>query len=136
VAHDERYFVQTGYRVDSDQVWGFFNDYGAVSTFGYPVSRMMTFLGCPVQMFQALIIQVCGNGPPALINMLDPDIFPYTQVNGSTFPAADQTMKNNTPPVSDPNYAANMNTFINANCRIPGRGTRSTSCKRSTPWAD
>jgi hypothetical protein len=115
MAHDERYFVQTGYRVDSDQVWGFFNDYGAVSTFGFPVSRMMTFLGCPVQMFQALIIQVCGNGPPALINMLDPDIFPYTQVNGSTFPATDPTMKANTPPVDSPTYSTDINSFINAN---------------------
>ncbi|MBV9172170.1 MAG: hypothetical protein JOZ81_19025, partial [Chloroflexi bacterium] len=115
MAHDERYFVQTGYRIDSDQVWGFFNDYGAVSTFGFPVSRTMTFLGCPVQMFQALIIQVCGNGSPALINMLDPDIFPYTKVNGSTFPSADETMKNNTPPVSDPNYSVNIINFVNQN---------------------
>jgi len=115
MAHDERYFVQTGYRVDSDQVWGFFNDYGGVSTFGYPVSRTMTFLGCPVQMFQALIIQICGNNPPALINMLDPDIFPYTQVNGSTFPPADDAMKNSTPPVSDPNYSTNIVTFVNTN---------------------
>ena len=115
MAHDERYFVQTGYRVDSDQVWGFFNDFGAVSTFGFPVSRMMTFLGCPVQMFQALIIQVCGNGPPALINMLDPEIFPYTQVNGSTFPATDPTMKANTPPVDSPTYSTDIVTFVNGN---------------------
>ena len=115
MVHDERYFTQTGYRVDSDQVWGFFNDNGAVSTFGYPVSRMMTFLGCPVQMFQALIIQLCGNAPPALINMLDPDIFPYTQVNGSTFPSADATMKANTPPVDSPTYSTDIVTFVNAN---------------------
>jgi hypothetical protein len=115
MAHDERYFTQTGYRIDSDQVWGFFNDNGAVSTFGFPVSRMMTFLGCPVQMFQALIIQICGNGPPALINMLDPDIFPYTQVNGSTFPPADPTMKANTPPVDSPTYSTDIVTFVNAN---------------------
>ena len=87
LAHDDRYFVQTGYRIDDDQVWGFFNQYGGLSTFGYPVSRMMTFLGCPVQMFQRQIIQVCRARSAALINMLDPDIFPYTQVNGSTFPA-------------------------------------------------
>jgi hypothetical protein len=51
VAHDDRYFSQTGYRIDNDDVWSFFQQYGAVGTFGYPTSRMMTFLGCPVQMF-------------------------------------------------------------------------------------
>ncbi|MBV9171790.1 MAG: hypothetical protein JOZ81_17095, partial [Chloroflexi bacterium] len=115
MAHDERYFVQTGYRIDSDQVWGFFNSNGAVNTFGFPVSRMMTFLGCPAQMFQALIIQLCGNGSPALINMLDPDIFPYTKVNGSTFPAADDAMKNSTPQVNSPTYSTDIVSFINAN---------------------
>jgi hypothetical protein len=115
MAHDERYFSQTGYRIDDDQVWSFFNQYGGINTFGYPVSRTMTFLGCPVQMFQAQIIQVCASQGPALINMLDPDIFPYTQVNGSTFPAADDAMKANTPPVSDPNYSTNIINFVNQN---------------------
>jgi len=87
VVHDDRYFSQTGYRIDNDQVWSFFQSYGAVSTFGYPTSRMITFLGCPVQFFQRQIIQVCPSQGPALINMLDPDIFPYTNVNGSQFPA-------------------------------------------------
>jgi len=115
MAHDDRYFSQTGYRVDDDQVWGFFQQYGGLSTFGYPVSRTMTFLGCPVQMFQRQVIQVCPGQGPALINLLDPEIFPYTQVNGSTFPAPDNTMKANTPPVSDPNYAAAISAFVQAN---------------------
>ena len=105
IVHDDRYFSQTGYRIDDDNVWGFFNQYGGLSTFGYPVSRMMSFLGCPVQMFQRQIIQVCPGSGAALINMLDPEIFPYTQVNGSTFPAADATLKTSTPPVSSPTYS-------------------------------
>jgi len=96
-------------------VWGFFNQYGGLSTFGYPVSRMMSFLGCPVQMFQRQIIQVCPGSGAALINMLDPEIFPYTQVNGSTFPAADPTLKANTPPVSSPSYSADISNFVQAN---------------------
>ena len=67
--------------------------------------------------------------------MLDPDIFPYTQVNGSTFPAADETMKNNTPPVSDPNYSTNIVTFVNTNVPDTFRVSRSTSCRPSTTWA-
>ncbi|MGI9146646.1 MAG: hypothetical protein ACR2IK_08900 [Chloroflexota bacterium] len=115
IVHDDRYFSQTGYRVDDDNVWGFFNQYGGLSTFGYPVSRMMSLLGCPVQMFQRQIIQVCAGSGAALINMLDPDIFPYTKVNGSTFPAADPTLKANTPPVTSATYSTDISSFVQAN---------------------
>jgi len=115
IVHDDRYYSQTGYRIDNDLVWGFFNQYGGLSTFGYPVSRQMTFLGCPVQMFQRQIIQVCQGQGAALINMLDPDIFPYTQVNGSTFPAADDALKASTPPVSSPTYSTDISSFVQAN---------------------
>jgi hypothetical protein len=115
LAHDDRYFSQTGYRIDIDEVWGFFGSYGGLDTFGYPVSRTINFLGCPVQMFQRQIIQVCPGQGAALINLLDPDIFPYTQVNGSSFPAPDSTMKTNTPPVSDANYSASILSFVQTN---------------------
>jgi hypothetical protein len=115
MVHDDRYFGQTSYRIDDDQVWGFFQSYGGLSTFGYPVSRTMTFLGCPVQMFQRQIIQVCGGQGAGLINMLDPEIFGYTQVNGSTFPAADPTLKANTPPVSSPTYSVDIANFVATN---------------------
>jgi len=115
MAHDDRYFSQTGYRIDNDDVWNFFQQYGGIETFGYPTSRMMTFLGCPVQMFQRQIIQVCQGQGAALINMLDPEIFPYTTVNGSTFPAADATLKNNTPQVGSPTYGVDIINFINTN---------------------
>ncbi len=87
VPHDNRYFSQTGYRIDNDAVYNFFQSYGGIQTFGYPTSRTFTFLGCPVQFFQRQIIQVCGGQGAALLNILDPEIFPYTKVNGSTFPA-------------------------------------------------
>jgi hypothetical protein len=115
IVHDDRYFGQTGYRIDNDEVWGFFQQYGGLSTFGYPVSRNMPFLGCPVQMFQRHIIQVCPGQGAALINLLDPEIFPYTRVNGSVFPAPDTTMKNNTPPVGSPTYAVDINNFVQQN---------------------
>jgi hypothetical protein len=115
LTHDQRYFAQTGFRIDDDQIYSFFQTYGGIDTFGYPASRTFTFLGCPVQFFQRQIIQVCPTQGPALINMLDPDIFPYTKVNQSTFPAPDEAMKTNTPPVSDPNYAADITTFIQQN---------------------
>jgi hypothetical protein len=115
MVHDDRYFVQTGYRIDNDEVWSFFQQYGGIATFGYPTSRMMTFLGCPVQMFQRHIIQNCAGQGAALINLLDPEIFPYTQVNGSTFPAPDLTIKSNTPQVGASTYATDISTFISQN---------------------
>jgi hypothetical protein len=68
-----------------------------------------------VQFFQRQIIQVCSGQGAALINMLDPEIFPYTKVNGSTFPGPDDQLKASTPPVSDPNYSANITTFVQQN---------------------
>jgi hypothetical protein len=115
MAHDERYFSQTGYRIDDDQIWSFFQQYGGTSAFGFPVSRMVTMQGCPVQMFQRHIIQVCPGQGVALINLLDPEWFPYTQVNGSTFPGPDTSLKNNTPQVSSPTYATDIVNFIQAN---------------------
>jgi hypothetical protein len=108
--HDAQYYAQTGFRVD-DQMVNFFQSRGAVDTFGYPVSRVFTFLGCPVQMFQRLIIQMCGGQGPALINLLDPEIFPYTRVNGSVFPSPDDQLKAQTPAVGTPEYA-NIISFI------------------------
>jgi hypothetical protein len=113
VAHDAQYYQQTGYRVD-DAAVGFFQSRGAVDTFGYPISRNFTFLGCPVQMFQRLIIQLCPGQGPALINLLDPDIFPYTRVNNSVFPGPDDDLKRRTPAVGSPEYA-NILQFIQQN---------------------
>ena len=115
VPHDNRYFSQTGYRIDNDDIYNFFQSYGMVQTFGYPTSRTFTFLGCPVQFFQRQVIQDCGGQGAALINILDPDIFPYTKVNGSTFPGPDPTLKANTPPVSSPTYSTDIITFVNQN---------------------
>jgi hypothetical protein len=110
VAHDAQYYSQTQFRVD-DQAVAFFQSKGQVDTFGYPVSRLFTFLGCPVQMFQRLIIQLCPGAGPALINLLDPEIFPYTRVNGSVFPSPDDQLKAQTPAVGSPEYA-NIIQFI------------------------
>jgi hypothetical protein len=101
---DGQYYTETNFRV-SDTFWSFFQSRGGIETFGFPVSRQFGFLGCQVQIFQRLITQQCANSTAiALINMLDPEIFPYTVVNSSVFPAADDAIKAMTPVPGTPNY--------------------------------
>jgi hypothetical protein len=120
VVHDAQYYLQTGFRVD-DQAVSFFQSRGAVDTFGYPISRLFTFLGCPVQMYQRLIIQLCPGAGPQLINLLDPDIFPDTRVNGSVFPTPDDALKARTPAVGSADYA-NILSFIQTVTPDTGNG--------------
>jgi hypothetical protein len=115
IAHDDRYFSQTGYRIDDDSVWDYFRARGRVDVFGLPVSRSFLLLGCKVQIFQRQVAQVCGGQAATLLNLLDPDIFPYDHVNGSVLPAPDADLKARTPSVSTPNYGSAMIDFIHAN---------------------
>ena len=116
VPHDERYFGETGFRVEDDAIWAYFNARGGLDTFGYPVSRAFTLLGCPVQVFQRQVGQACAsrNAGVTLLNLLDPDLFPFTHVNGSTFPAPDETVKAATPKVGTPDYATAILDFVQA----------------------
>ncbi len=113
-ANDQRFFAQTGFRVDDDTIWNYFQARGQIDIFGYPISRTFTFLGCRAQMFQRQIIQVCADGQPRLMNILDPDLFPYTHINGSTFPSPDPAIKQATPPISDPAYAVKIVDFVHS----------------------
>jgi len=108
---DARYFSQTGYRIDNDAFWNFFQGRGGVQTFGYPVSRQFKLVGFQVQIFQRLVMQLQPDGGVQTLNLLDPGLMPYTQINGSTYPAPDPAIVAATPPVSDPNYATNIITF-------------------------
>ena len=115
LAHDNRYFTETHFRIDDDAINSYFQARGQVQTFGFPVSRTFNFLGCAVQVFQRQIAQHCSGTQVQLMNVLDPEIFPYTRVNGSIFPAPDDTLKNNTPKVNDPNYSTAILTFVRNN---------------------
>src|SRR5438067_6222038 len=114
-AADPRLFAQTGYRVDTDAFWSFFQGRGGVRTFGYPVSRTFKLDGFPVQIFQRIVVQQQPDGSVATLNLLDPGLMPYTNINGSTFPAPDPTVVTQTPPVSDPDYATKIIQFTQNN---------------------
>jgi hypothetical protein len=110
---DGRYFAETNFRVGNDAFWNYFQSRGAIDTFGFPVSRQFGFLGCQVQIFQRSIMQQCGdNASVALLNLLDPELFPYTQVNGSVFPPADDAIKNRTPVPGTPGYDQAISQFV------------------------
>ena len=114
VTHDERYFAETGYRIDDDGIWSYFLARGRVPVFGFPVSRTFVLLGCRVQIFQRQIAQNCAGRDVGLMNLLDPDIFPYDHINGSQLPPPDPALKAETPPVGSPGYAAAIVDFIRA----------------------
>lgn len=111
--HDGRYFPQTGYRVDNDLLWHYFQARGGVTTFGYPVSRAFPFLGFWTQIFQRQILQI-GGAPGGVheLNLLDPDLMPITSLNFSTFPAYDASLSHQAPPPSTANYADTIIRFV------------------------
>ncbi|HEY3079235.1 MAG TPA: hypothetical protein VGM69_04950 [Chloroflexota bacterium] len=99
---DGRYFPQTGFRIDDDTVWDYFQRRGGVPTFGYPVSRTFLFRGVPVQFFQRRVVEIGPDGNPRQANLLDSELMPYTRINGATFPAADPALIAGAPPATDP----------------------------------
>ena len=115
IVHDERYFSETGYRIDDDGIWSYFGARGRVPVFGFPVSRTFLLLGCAVQVFQRQVAQSCAGRGVALMNLLDPDIFPYDRVNGSVLPEADPALKAETPDVGTPGYGAAIVDFVRTN---------------------
>jgi hypothetical protein len=100
---DARYFAQTGYRVDNDVIWDYFNRRGGVTTFGFPVSRTFLFRGVQVQFFQRRLVEIGPNGQARQANLLDPELMPYTKVNGATFPGPDPAVQSAAPPPTDSN---------------------------------
>lgn len=112
---DPRVFSQTGYRIDSDAFWSFFQARGGVRTFGYPVSNSFKLDGFPVQIFQRIVVQLQPDGSVATLNLLDPGLMPYTRINGSTFPAPDPAVVAQTPSVTDPDYATKIIQFTQDN---------------------
>jgi hypothetical protein len=105
VPRDARYFSQTSFRVDDDLIWHFFDTRGGVSTFGYPISRTFTLLGCATQFFQRHVLQRCQEGPARLLNLLDPDVMPVRRVNGAVYPAHDPAVAGAAPAPQSTDYS-------------------------------
>ncbi len=101
IPHDERYFSQTGFRIDNDVIWDYFLRRGAVNTFGYPISRTFLFRGVQAQFFQRRIVEIGPDGRARQANLLDPELMPFTTINGATFPPPDPAYQSAAPPATD-----------------------------------
>ena len=113
-AADPRTFPQTGFRVDHDPFWDYFQKRGGVRAFGYPASESFAFLGCTTQFFQRLVLQQCAGGGVATLNLLDAGLLPYTRINGSTFPAADPALAARAPAPGEADYGRRVQEFVSA----------------------
>ncbi|HUE75767.1 MAG TPA: hypothetical protein VMP10_02975, partial [Chloroflexota bacterium] len=112
---DPRFFEPTGYRISNDAFWDYFQKRGGIQTFGYPVSRTVQLFGKPTQFFQRRIIQLNPDGSVGQLNLLDPEIMPYTNINFAQFPAADPALVQSAPAVGSPNYDLAVLGFVQAN---------------------
>jgi hypothetical protein len=101
---DGRYFQQTAFRIDDDRIWTYFDARGGVSTFGFPVSRTVPFLGCTTQFFQRHVLRHCQGDDVRPLNLLDPDLLPVHRINGATFPAHDPALAAAAPGPQTPGY--------------------------------
>ncbi|MCC6179154.1 MAG: hypothetical protein IT305_27920 [Chloroflexi bacterium] len=111
---DERYFSDTGFRIDDDQIWDYFTKRGRTRTFGLPISRTFEFMGAPTQFFQRQVVQA-GRGGIRTLNLLDDGLLPYTTINGSTFPGVDPEVVGKSPRPGSPGYDAAVVAFIREN---------------------
>ncbi len=101
---DERYFAETGYQINNDTIWDYFQARGGINTFGYPVSNTFLFRGFPVQIFQRHVIQAIG-AQARPINLLDPTVMPLTTLNLSKFPSYEHNLAAAAPTPNTPNYS-------------------------------
>jgi N-acetylmuramoyl-L-alanine amidase len=111
---DARFFSQTGYRIGDDAFWNYFQVRGGVRSFGYPVSNVFLLYGMKVQIFQRQILQLRPDGGVQTMNVLDEGLLPYTQMNGSTFPAPDPAVVSQSPKPDDPDYLPKTLDFVRA----------------------
>ncbi|MHB0871456.1 MAG: Vgb family protein [Chloroflexota bacterium] len=112
MSRDNRYFEQTGFRIDNDVFWDYFNKRGGLRTFGYPVSRTFTFQNATTQFFQREIMQLGPSGTVQTMNVLDPGLMEYTKINGSSYPANDSFIAAQAPVPGSADYGTRIVDFV------------------------
>ena len=109
---DGAYYPETGYRLADERFAVYFHARGGVATFGYPTSRRFFLLNTQVQFFQRHVMQLHGNGRVGLLNVLDPELMPFTQFGGLTVPPAAPELAFGAPLPGSANYADDASRFV------------------------
>jgi hypothetical protein len=109
---DGVFFGESGYSVANAKFAEYFERRGGKNTFGYPISREFDLLGSPTQIFQRQVMQLGPDGEVQTLNLLDPDLMPYTAINNSVFPGPDESLKAAAPSPADPAYADKIVQFV------------------------
>ncbi len=122
-AQGSRSFPQTGFSVDDDLLWDYFQARGGVDTFGYPVSALTSYDGFPVQIFQRHVLQKSGTQARPL-NLLDPEVMPINSYGGLTFPAYSEAVARGAPAPDAPDYGSAVQRHIDAAVPNSWQGAR------------
>jgi len=105
------YYPITGFKI-SGAFLDYFDHRGGLDTFGYPISRPFNLLGSTVQLFQRRALQLRPDGTVGQLNLLDPGLMPYTQINDATFPADDPSLTKGLPVPGSPGYDQKILDFV------------------------
>jgi hypothetical protein len=111
---DSRVFPDTGFTIQDDAIWTFFNQHGGVAVFGEPISREFTLYGYPVQLFERFGLVVLPDGSVQALEVPGPGYLPYTGFNGSIVPAVDGGVQLAAPSVDQVNYPQRMGEYLMA----------------------
>jgi hypothetical protein len=114
VAQEQRSFPETGYAIQDDAIWAFFQAHGGAATLGAPISREMTLQGVQVQIFQNAALQVQADGSVQPVQLTGDGWLPYTGFDGLTVPKADAAVAFVAPSADQPNYDARIQAFLKA----------------------
>jgi hypothetical protein len=110
---DPRFFAETGFRIDNDAFFDYFQHRGGIPTFGFPVSRTFTLQGKTVQIFQRRVLEINPDGTVGQLNLLDQGgLLPFNTFNFAVFPAPDPALASSAPPVGSPNYSTAILSFV------------------------
>jgi hypothetical protein len=110
VEEGERF--ENGFSVANAQFLEYFKVRGGKNSFGLPITREFDLMGSPTQIYQRQVMQLTEDGGVRTLNLLDNDLMPYTNFNGSVLPGPDDALKAQTPSAAAPNYANAMVSFV------------------------
>jgi hypothetical protein len=103
---------ENGFSVANAQFLEYFKLRGGKNSFGLPVTREFDLLGSPTQIYQRQVMQLAEDGSVHTLNLLDPELMPYTRFNGSVLPGPDDALKSQTPSANDKDYADKIVRFV------------------------